>query len=142
MSGLLAAREQLSAPLRRLRQIRGTWLLARGVSVQRLREFHWVAQRLRKGGGSEEDLHAAIDHAAGLAPCEGTRLLSGAVSFRGEPAAPRLTTPPVAPRLKKKKRATLHSKMYMVKTLFHRACHQTHQRYRISDLTVRCQNDV
>ena len=103
MSGLLEAREQLSAPLRRLRQVRGTWLLARVLLVQRLRELHWLVHRVREGGGPEEDQYPAIDHAEGLARGRRERLLRGAVTFYGEPVAPCLNTPPVAPRLKKEK---------------------------------------
>ena len=81
MPGLLEAREQLSAPLRRLRQVRSAWLLARAVPVQGLRELHWLVQRVREGGGPEEDRYAASEDVEGLAPCPGERLLSGAVFF-------------------------------------------------------------
>ena len=101
--GLLVPQKQLSAPLRRLRQVRSTRLLARRMPVHRLREFHLLVQRVRSGGGPEENQHPDIDHVEGLAPCQGERLLRGAVSFCGEPVAPRLNTPPVAPRLQKEK---------------------------------------
>ena len=73
MPALPEPREQLSALLRRLPQVRGTWLLARGVSLPGPRGLHWLVQGMREVGGPPEDRLALPCQAVeGLAP--GARL--------------------------------------------------------------------